>query len=78
MALVVKGFHYEHLRPWLRRAMQRAGVGRRGSAEVVELHTLEDSVAGYFTACDVGVFPLRAECLGLPVLSAWPAGGRPS
>lgn len=77
VALLIKGFHYEHRRPWLRQVMRRAGAARQGAAEVVELHTLEDSVAGYFTACNVGVFPLRAECLGLPVLECL-ASGRPT
>ncbi len=76
VALVIKGFHYDHHRPWLDHTMQRLGVGRPGAAEVVYTHGTEVSVAGYFTAADVGVFPVRAECLGLPVLECL-ASGRP-
>jgi glycosyltransferase involved in cell wall biosynthesis len=76
VALIVKGFHYEHHRPWVERMMEEAGVGRPGAPEVVYVHQTEPSVAGYFAAADVGVFPLRAECLGLPVLECI-ASGRP-
>jgi glycosyltransferase involved in cell wall biosynthesis len=77
VALLVKGFHYAHRRPWVERVMKRVGVGRRGAPEVVYVYEAEPSVAGYFTAADVGVFPLRAECLGLPVLECI-ASGRPA
>ena len=76
VALIVKGFHYEHLRPWVEQVMKRARVGQRGVPEVVYVHQTEGSVAGYYAAADVGVFPVRAECLGLPVLECI-ASGRP-
>ena len=76
VCLVLKGFHYERHRPWLEREMRRAGLDRPGAPEILYRHAYLPSVAPYFAAADVGVFPLRAECLGLPVLECI-ASGRP-
>lgn len=74
VALIVKAFHYEHHKPWLRELLLMAE--RPGGPEICYLHDTLASVAGVFTAADVGVYPLRAECLGLPVLECI-ACGRP-
>lgn len=76
VCLVLKGFHYERHRPWLEREMRRAGLARTDAPEILYRHAYLPSVAPYFAAADVGVFPMRAECLGLPVLECI-ASGRP-
>ncbi len=76
VCLILKAFHYEHHRPWLERALHRAGIDRPGAPELYYVHETLPSVAPYVAAADVGVFPLRAECTGLPVLECI-ASGRP-
>lgn len=76
VCLVLKGFHYERHRPWLEREMRRAGLLRPDAPAILYRHAYLPSVAPYFAAADVGVFPMRAECLGLPVLECI-ASGRP-
>lgn len=76
VCLILKGFHYEHHRPWLERVIRRSGLQRRNAPELYYRHETLRSVAPLLTACDVGVFPMRAECTGLPVLECI-ASGRP-
>ena len=76
VCLILKGFHYDHHRPWLERVIRRCGLQRRGAPELCYTHETLPSVAPLLTATDVGVFPLRAECTGLPVLE-FIAAGRP-
>lgn len=76
VCLILKGFHYDHHRPWLERVIRRCGLQRRGAPELCYTHETLPSVAPLLTATDVGVFPLRAECTGLPVLECI-AAGRP-
>jgi glycosyltransferase involved in cell wall biosynthesis len=71
VALVLKTFSYEHLLPWF--AAVRERVGDRGP-EIVHVHGDEPSIAGYFTAADVGVFPFRGEAFALPVLECLATG----
>lgn len=71
VALVLKTFSYEHLLPWF--AALRERVGDRGP-EIVHVHGDEPSIAGYFTAADVGVFPFRGEAFALPILECLATG----
>ena len=71
VALVLKTFSYEHLLPWF--AAVRERVGDRGP-EIVHVHGDEPSIAGYFTAADVGVFPFRGEAFALPILECLATG----
>jgi glycosyltransferase involved in cell wall biosynthesis len=71
VALVLKTLGYEHLLPWF--AAVRERVGDRGP-EIVHVHGDEPSIAGYFTAADVGVFPFRGEAFALPVLECLATG----
>jgi glycosyltransferase involved in cell wall biosynthesis len=73
VALVLKSQGYEHLRPWFRDVL---GEPRAGEPEIVHRHGDDPSVAGWFTAADVGVFPFRGEGFGLPILECL-ASGRP-
>ena len=67
---------------WLAETQQRyLGDRRDGGAaadrpEVVWLQAASPSVAGYFTAADVGVFPHRGEGFGLPILECIASGRR--
>jgi len=71
VTLVLKTFSYEHLLPWFAAVRQR--VGDRGP-EIVHVHGDEPSIAGYFTAADVGVFPFRGEAFALPILECLATG----
>jgi glycosyltransferase involved in cell wall biosynthesis len=68
VVLLLKAFHYAHHRPWLMSLMEELGVGSGTGPEVLYIPDFVPSVAGYCRAADTGVFPVRAECLGLPVL----------
>ncbi len=74
VVLILKAFQYQHHRTWLQE--QLSALAKPGAPEVVFTGDMVDSVAGMFTAADVGVYPLRAECFGLPVLECI-ASGRP-
>ena len=56
--------------------VRRGGAARAFHPEVQWLDAEEPSVAGYFAAADVGVFPHRGEGFGLPALECI-ATGRP-
>jgi glycosyltransferase involved in cell wall biosynthesis len=72
VALVIKAFSYEWLRPWTERVL--ADGARPGGPELTYVHEVARSVAGYYTAADVGVFPFRGEGFGLPILECLAAG----
>lgn len=74
VALILKPFHYQHHRAWLEQ--QRVAFQHADAPHLVFCDETFDSVAGVFTAADVGVYPLRAECFGLPVLECIASGRR--
>jgi glycosyltransferase involved in cell wall biosynthesis len=78
VALVIKeGPRHATYEPWLQRVERRyLGTHRRGGAEVHWMRTPSASVAGYFAAADVGVFPHRGEGFGLAVLECIASGRR--
>jgi glycosyltransferase involved in cell wall biosynthesis len=73
VALILKAFHYEHHRAWLEQQLR--AYESPDAPAIVYVRETFDSVAPIFAASDVGVYPLRAECFGLPVLECI-AGGR--
>lgn len=75
VVLILKTFGYDRLLPRFERTLAKI---RRlpGAPEIVHLRGQSDSVAGYFTAADCGVFPFRGEGFGLPILECL-ACGRP-
>ena len=77
VCLLIKAFSYAHLQPWLRAQMTALGVGRTGAPEVVYQYGNARSVAGYYTAAHVGVFPFRGEGFGISILECL-ASGRPA
>jgi glycosyltransferase involved in cell wall biosynthesis len=74
VALILKAFHYEHHRAWLETRLR--AFDAPNAPPVIYLRETFDSVAPVFTAADVGVYPLRAECFGLPVLECLASGRR--
>jgi glycosyltransferase involved in cell wall biosynthesis len=74
--LAFKTFGYEDHLAAFERAIAKL-QRRRNAPEIVHLHGKMDSVAGYYTAADWGVFPTRGEGFGLPVLECL-ACGRPA
>lgn len=71
VALILKTASYEHLLPWFSTLLERAASG---GPEIIHVHGEEDSVAGYYTAFDVGVFPFRGEAFALPILECLASG----
>lgn len=71
VVLVLKTFSYEHLQPWFREVLSRVPVD---GPQILHVHGDEESVAGYFTAADCGVFPFRGEGFALPVLECLASG----
>lgn len=72
-ALVFKTFGYEHHRNAFERMLQLIRR-RRNAPEIVHIHEQADSVAGYFTAANCGVFPYRGEGFALPILESLACG----
>ncbi|HZQ06998.1 MAG TPA: glycosyltransferase, partial [Anaerolineae bacterium] len=75
VALILKTAGYEHMLASFERKLAKL-QRRRNAPEIVHFHEPSDSVAGYFTAADWGVFPFRGEGFGLPILECL-ACGRP-
>ncbi len=71
VVLVLKTFGYDHLQPWFRDVLARVPAD---GPEILHVHGDEDSIAGYFTAADCGVFPFRGEGFALPVLECLASG----
>lgn len=69
--LVLKTNGYDHLLPELAAWL---AAGAAGGPEIVHIHGGESSVAGYYTAADVGAFPFRGEAFALPILECLAAG----
>lgn len=77
VALVVKEApRHPTWQQWADDLQQRAASDACRGAEVVWLAEQSSSVARYFAAADVGVFPHRGEGFGLPILECI-ASGRP-
>lgn len=74
VTLLLKTFHYEHHRAWLENYLR--AFDAPNAPEVVPVRETFESTASVFTASDVGVYPLRAECFGLPVLECVASGRR--
>jgi len=74
VTLVIKAFSYDHLAGWVNDVIERAVGGRSDAPHLVFEHATSDSVAGYFTAADIGVFPFRGEGFGLPILECLASG----
>src|SRR5262245_42439801 len=72
VALVIKAFGYEWRRPWIDDLLREDA--RADGPEIHYLYGVTPSVAGYYTAADVGVFPYRGEGFGLPILECLAAG----
>lgn len=72
VALVLKTHGYDHVLPWFEGVLAE----NDGGPEILHEHGPAGSIAGYFTAADVGVFPFRGEAFALPILECL-ASGRP-
>lgn len=70
-ALILKTNGYDHLLPELAALLAEADAT---APEIVHVHGGAPSVAGYYTAADVGVFPFRGEAFALPILECLSAG----
>lgn len=73
VVLVLKTFGYEHLRAEFETRLARV-QRRKNAPEILYEHGAAESVAGYDTAADCGVFPFRGEGFGLPILEAIACG----
>jgi len=73
VALIIKAFSYEWRRTWIDGVLRDGERPGRGP-EIEYLHGVTPSVAGYYTAAAVGVFPYRGEGFGLPILECLASG----
>lgn len=78
VVLVIKeAFRHATYEPWLQAVERRFLAGNRtGAARIRWIRRDATSVAAYFTAADVGVFPHRGEAFGLPILECIASGRR--
>jgi len=76
VSLVIKVRRYELEMRWAERVLQGVNLDRAEAPEVIYIHKDAASVAGYFSACDVGVFPHRGEGFGMPILECLASGRR--
>ncbi len=74
VSLLIKVRRYELDLAWAERVLAGARLDRKNSPEVIYIHEDSASVAGYYTACDVGVFPHRGEGFGMPILECLASG----
>ena len=75
VVLVIKAFGYQLNKPWTDKVLQRAR-GRKNAPLIVFHYGEEETIAGYYTAADSGVFPHRGEGFGLPILECIASGRR--
>lgn len=73
VVLVLKTFGYAHLRDEFEQQLARV-QGRKHAPEILYAHDAAESIAGYYTAADCGVFPFRGEGFALPILEAIACG----
>lgn len=73
VVLVVKAFGYPHLRAEFENLLARVRE-RAHAPEIFYEYGTADSIAGYYTAADCGVFPFRGEGFALPILEAIACG----
>ena len=76
VSLVIKVRRYELELAWAEQVLARARLHRTDAPEVIYIHEDSAAVAGYYTACDVGVFPHRGEGFGMPILECLSSGRR--
>ncbi len=75
VALVIKeAMRWKHFEPWIEKVMAR--TKKRSAPKIIHINRADTSIAGYFTACDAGVFPFRGEGFGLPILECIASGRR--
>lgn len=76
VTLVIKeGMRWPHYEPWIEKVMELT-KRRKPCPKIIHISGDEKTIAGYFTACDAGVFPFRGEGFGLPVLECIASGRR--
>jgi glycosyltransferase involved in cell wall biosynthesis len=77
VSLVIKeAMRLKHFEPWIEKVIKQSKVLNKNSPKIIHINQEERTVADYFTASDVGVFPFRGEGFGLPILECI-ASGRP-
>jgi glycosyltransferase involved in cell wall biosynthesis len=75
VSLVLKeAMRWRHFEPWIEKVMMRAK--NKSAPKIIHINRADRSIAGYFTACDAGVFPFRGEGFGLPILECIASGRR--
>ena len=74
VALVIKeAMRWRHYEPWIERIMARVKK-IKSAPKIIHINRADRSIAGYFTACDAGVFPFRGEGFGLPIIECIASG----
>lgn len=74
VALVIKeAMRWRHYEPWIEKIMTRVKK-IKSTPKIIHINRADRSIAGYFTACDAGVFPFRGEGFGLPIIECIASG----
>lgn len=74
VALIIKeAMRQRHYEPWIDGIMTSV-KNARSAPKIIHINKADKSIAGYFTACDAGVFPFRGEGFGLPILECIASG----
>ncbi len=74
VALVIKeAMRWKHYEPWIEKIMARVKK-IKSPPKIIHINREDRSIAGYFTACDAGVFPFRGEGFGLPIIECIASG----
>lgn len=74
VALVIKeAMRWRHYEPWIEKIMRRV-ENIKSAPKIIHINKADRSIAGYFTACDAGVFPFRGEGFGLPIIECIASG----
>lgn len=78
VSLIIKeAMRLGHLELWVEKVIEQYDLRKPNCPQIIHLNTDDkSSLAGYFTAADIGVFPFRGEGFGLPILECI-ASGRP-
>src|SRR3972149_7201744 len=77
VSLVIKeAMRWKHFEPWIEKVMGQPAMHKSNSPKIIHINKEDESLSGYFTASDVGVFPFRGEGFGLPIWECI-ASGRP-
>jgi glycosyltransferase involved in cell wall biosynthesis len=77
VSLIIKeAMRVKHMERWVEKVMKAYYRLKSRNPRIIHVNSEDKSIAGYYTAADVGVFPFRGEGFGLPILECIASGRR--